>query len=197
MAEIHKKAHKAKEKVAEHPKKKPVAPRKKKTEVKEATTTHHAPTAHAAEKPAHVYVAPKEKKWPVLPKEHKFFGTGRRKEATAKVWLFPGSGKIMVNGKSAKDYFCNRAVLMVKVNGPLEVIASTGKYDIFATVLGGGVAAQATAVSMGIARALVRMNSELKPPLKKQGLLTRDSRMKERKKYGLKRARRAFQYTKR
>ncbi|MDD4179434.1 MAG: 30S ribosomal protein S9 [Candidatus Margulisbacteria bacterium] len=204
MAETHKKAHKAKEKSAEHPKKKAVAPRKKKIEVKETvqpvevkTPVHHAPTAHAAEKPAPVYVAPREKKWPVLPKEHKFFGTGRRKEATAKVWLTPGSGKIMVNGKSANDHFCNRPVLMYKIKGPLEVISSAGKYDIFASVLGGGVAAQATAVSMGIARALVRMNSELKPPLKKQGLLTRDSRMKERKKYGLKRARRAFQYTKR
>jgi len=127
----------------------------------------------------------------------KFRGTGRRKEAAAKVWLAPGSGKITVNGKAMSQYFCGRKLLEFYVTRPLIVTETAGKYDIFAEAFGGGIPGQAGAVGLGIARALVQMNPELKPALKRQGLMTRDPRMKERKKYGLKRARRAFQYTKR
>ncbi|MFA4844420.1 MAG: 30S ribosomal protein S9 [Candidatus Margulisiibacteriota bacterium] len=127
----------------------------------------------------------------------KFYGTGRRKEATAKVWLTGGSGQIKVNGRTVKDFFCGRRILEYVINQPFVATQTAGKYDVFAETIGGGVPGQAGAVSLGIARALVQMNPDLRTALKKQGLLTRDPRMKERKKYGLKRARRAFQFTKR
>ncbi|MFA6431213.1 MAG: 30S ribosomal protein S9 [Candidatus Margulisiibacteriota bacterium] len=124
-------------------------------------------------------------------------GTGRRKEAVAKVMLFPGTGKIKVNGKDYSVYFCNRKLSEYKVNRPFVVTNTVGKFDAVVKAFGGGVSSQAGAVSLGIARALVELNPELKTLLKREKLMTRDSRMKERKKYGLKRARKAFQYTKR
>ena len=126
-----------------------------------------------------------------------FRGTGRRKEAVAKVMLFPGTGKIKINGKDYTVYFCNRKLSEYKVNRPFAVTSTAGKYDAIVKAFGGGISSQAGAVSLGIARALVEMNPELKTLLKREKLMTRDSRMKERKKYGLKRARKAFQYTKR
>lgn len=143
--------------------------------------------------------AAKKVKVPKIPKVSgpKYYGTGRRKEAMAKVWLTPGSGKVVVNGKDFSQYFSGRKILEYYVNRPLLVTQTAGKYDVFAEALGGGIPGQAGAVGLGIARALVQLNPELKGQLKSQGLLTRDPRMKERKKYGLKRARRAFQYTKR
>ncbi|MDD5593310.1 MAG: 30S ribosomal protein S9 [Candidatus Margulisbacteria bacterium] len=132
-----------------------------------------------------------------MPKGPKYYGTGRRKEATAKVWLTAGTGKLTLNGKSLKEYFCGRKLLEFIVNRPFAATQLAGKYDVHAELLGGGVPSQADAIRMGIARALVVLNPALKTILKREGLMTRDPRMKERKKYGLKRARRAFQYTKR
>jgi len=127
----------------------------------------------------------------------KYFGTGRRKESVAKVWLTPGSGKMLLNGRSLEDYFCRRRSLEYQIQRPLVVTNNQTVYDVYAQLSGGGVPGQAGALAMGIARALLQINIELKAKLRAEGLLTRDPRMKERKKYGLKRARRAFQYTKR
>lgn len=123
-------------------------------------------------------------------------GTGRRKNAVARVRLLPGSGKITVNGKPAEEYF-PRLALQTILQQPFTAADAVGRYDIVATVTGGGVAGQAGAVLHGIARALARSDASLRSPLHKGGLLTRDPRMKERKKYGRKRARKGFQYSKR
>ncbi len=191
--------HKKTVKKAAAPKAKaPAAPKKKKVEEAEAPK----PAVHAAKpeaKPAApVHHAPRVVTKPsLLPRGQKYYGTGRRKEATAKVWLVPGSGKMTVNGKPMKEYFCGRRLLEFIIGRPFAATQLGGKYDVYAELLGGGVPSQADAIRMGIARALVVINPALKTVLKREGLLTRDPRMKERKKYGLKRARRAFQYTKR
>ncbi|MFA4905960.1 MAG: 30S ribosomal protein S9 [Candidatus Margulisiibacteriota bacterium] len=130
-------------------------------------------------------------------KVERFYGTGRRKEAKAKVWLSRGEGKIMVNERPYEDYFCKRPVLLNIVNKPLVLLQGGIKFNIDAEVFGGGVPSQADAVRMGIARAVVLALPEKHQQFRTLGLLTRDPREKERKKYGLKRARRAFQYTKR
>ncbi|HXF83468.1 MAG TPA: 30S ribosomal protein S9 [bacterium] len=123
-------------------------------------------------------------------------GTGRRKNAVARVRLLPGSGKIIVNGKPAEQYFA-RPALQTILQQPLAAANAAGRYDVVATVTGGGLSGQAGAVRHGIARALARSDEALRSPLHKAGLLTRDPRMKERKKYGRKRARKGFQYSKR
>jgi len=123
-------------------------------------------------------------------------GTGRRKNAIARVRLLPGSGKILVNGKPAEEYFA-RPALLTDLQQPFLAAAAQGRYDVVATVTGGGIAGQAGAVRHGIARALARSDVALRPSLHKEGQLTRDPRMKERKKYGRKRARKGFQYSKR
>lgn len=125
-----------------------------------------------------------------------FYGTGWRKDAVARVFVIPGRGEIKVNGCSAIEYF-KRRTLEVLVNQPLEVTGTAGKFDVIARVTGGGLSGQAGAVRLGIARALVQADPNLRPVLKKAGFLTRDPRMKERRKYGLKKARRAPQYSKR
>lgn len=122
--------------------------------------------------------------------------TGRRKEAVARVRLFPGSGKILVNGKPAEEYFPRRP-LQAMLQEPLKAANAEGRFDIVATVTGGGTSGQAGAIRHGIARALSANDESAKPKLHKEGLLTRDPRMKERKKYGHKRARKGFQYSKR
>lgn len=122
-------------------------------------------------------------------------GTGRRKEAVARVRLVSGSGKILVNGRPAEQYF-PRPTLQVMLRVPLRVANAADRYDVIATVVGGGTAGQAGAVRHGIARALAR-DDTVRPALHHEGLLTRDPRMKERKKYGHKRARKGFQYSKR
>ena len=127
----------------------------------------------------------------------KYYGTGRRKEAMTKVWLVPGSGKITVNGKTSQEYFCGRKLLEFKITRPFVVTNTLGKYDAIVKAVGGGVPGQADALAMGISRALLAVSPEFRLKLKRVGLLRRDPRMKERKKAGLKRARRAFQYTKR
>jgi small subunit ribosomal protein S9 len=125
------------------------------------------------------------------------YGTGRRKAAIARVRLYPGSGTIQVNNKSSRDYFGGRNIHQVAIIEPLRLTNLLDRFDIQARVSGGGQTGQAGAVRHGIARALIRFEPELRPALKRAGLLTRDARVKERKKVGLKRARKAPQYTKR
>jgi small subunit ribosomal protein S9 len=125
-----------------------------------------------------------------------FAGTGRRKTAVARVRIYPGSQEFVVNGRTLQDAL-PRILLQEQAMAPLNVSGQFGKFGVQVKVAGGGVTGWAGAISHGIARALVEFDENLKPALRKQGLLTRDSRMKERKKYGLKRARKATQYTKR
>ena len=132
-----------------------------------------------------------------MPKTEKkyYYGTGRRKNAIARVRLIEGNGKITINGKDLDEYF-GLETLKVIVKQPLTVTNSTAKYDVISTVNGGGYTGQAGAIRHGIARALNEANSEYRPLLKSNGFLTRDPRMKERKKYGLKKARKAPQFSK-
>lgn len=125
-----------------------------------------------------------------------FYGTGRRKKSVARVRLIPGSGAITINKRDIDNYF-GLDTLKVIVRQPFAVTGTEGKFDVICTVVGGGVTGQAGAIRHGIARALLQANEEYRAPLKKAGLLTRDPRMKERKKYGLKAARRASQFSKR
>ena len=125
-----------------------------------------------------------------------FYGTGRRKKSVARVRLYPGTGAITINGRDIDDYF-GLDTLKLIVNQPFGVTETTGTFDIVANVKGGGFSGQAGAIRHGVARALLTVKDEYKPLLKKAGLLTRDPRMKERKKYGLKAARRAPQFSKR
>ncbi|RKY64564.1 MAG: 30S ribosomal protein S9 [Candidatus Latescibacterota bacterium] len=125
-----------------------------------------------------------------------FSARGGRKEATARVWLRPGSGAFEVNGRDAAEYF-KRETLLTQVLQPLQLTGTLGKFDILARVKGGGLSGQAGAVRLAIARALVLYDPSLRKPLKKAGMLTRDPREKERKKYGLVKARKAFQFSKR
>ena len=125
-----------------------------------------------------------------------FYGTGRRKQSVARVRLLPGSGAVKINKRDIDDYF-GLGTLKLIVNQPFGVTNTVGKFDIFCTVVGGGVSGQAGAIRHGVARALLQSNEELRSLLKKAGFLTRDPRMKERKKYGLKAARRAPQFSKR
>jgi small subunit ribosomal protein S9 len=124
-------------------------------------------------------------------------GTGRRKTAVARVRLFPGSGEFVVNGKSLLEYFGPRDLFQREVMRPLELTGTAASFNVLVKVRGGGLSGQVGAVRHGIARALLDANAELRPTLKQAGLLTRDPRMKERKKAGLKRARKRPQYTKR
>ena len=126
-----------------------------------------------------------------------FYGTGRRKTAVARVRLYPGTGEILVNGRSARDFFGGRDVHQVTIGQPLRLTNTAERFNISVKVVGGGVSGQAGAIRHGIARALTRFDQELRPTLKRAKLLTRDPRAKERKKVGLKRARKAPQYTKR
>lgn len=125
-----------------------------------------------------------------------FYGTGRRKESIARVRLVAGDGRVVVNGKDLDQYF-GLATLKAIVRQPLVLTDTANRYDVLVTVEGGGYTGQAGAIRHGIARALLKVDNELRPSLKKAGFLTRDPRMKERKKYGLKAARRAPQFSKR
>jgi small subunit ribosomal protein S9 len=125
-----------------------------------------------------------------------YYGTGRRKSAIARVFLRPGSGNFQVNGKGLEVYFVTEQQRVSAVR-PLALTELTGSFDVVTTVRGGGVSAQADAVKMGISRALLEFNAELRKQLKSEGLLSRDARQKERKKYGQKGARKRFQFSKR
>lgn len=125
-----------------------------------------------------------------------FYGTGRRKSSVARVRLVPGNGQIVINGKDSKDYFGKKTLEMI-IRQPMVLTETEGRFDVLVNAHGGGTTGQAGAVRLGIARALLKADVEYRPVLKKAGFLTRDPRMKERKKYGLKGARRAPQFSKR
>jgi len=124
------------------------------------------------------------------------YATGKRKNAIARVWVKPGSGKVTVNGRDSNVYFA-RPVLQMLIAQPFEVAERTGQFDVFCTVTGGGLSGQAGAVRHGISKALTLYEPGLRPVLKKGGFLTRDSRVVERKKFGRRKARRSFQFSKR
>ena len=125
-----------------------------------------------------------------------FYGTGKRKTSIARVWLKPGAGNITINNKTLAEYFGRETSKMI-VNQPLELTENVGKFDIYVTVCGGGDSGQAGAIKHGITKALLEVDTELRGTLKKAGFITRDSRIKERKKYGKKAARASFQFSKR
>ncbi len=131
-----------------------------------------------------------------MAKTERYYGTGRRKKSIARVYLVPGKGDVTINKRSMDDYF-GLETLKVTVRQPLVATDTAGKYDVLVNVHGGGYTGQAGAIRHGIARALLRVDADYRPVLKKAGYLTRDPRMKERKKYGLKAARRAPQFSKR
>ncbi len=131
-----------------------------------------------------------------MAQELSYYATGKRKESIAKVWLKPGAGKITVNEKDYKEYF-PRDTLVTMINEPLNITGTMSSYDIVATIMGGGVSGQAEALRHGISKALLEVNPDYRTMLKKEGFLTRDSRVKERKKYGLKKARKRPQFSKR
>jgi len=133
---------------------------------------------------------------PKINEHGRAYATGRRKNAIARVWIKPGAGKIVVNGRDQEVYFA-RPVLRMLLQQPFEAADRVNGYDVYATVVGGGLSGQAGAVRHGISRALTYFEPELRKPLKAGGFLTRDSRVVERKKYGRKKARRSFQFSKR
>ena len=132
----------------------------------------------------------------IVDEQGRSYSTGKRKDATARVWLKPGSGKIEINGRQLETYFA-RPVLRMLIHQPFEVANRKNQFDVYSTVKGGGLSGQAGALRHGISKALTLFEPELRDPLKKGGFLTRDSRVVERKKYGRKKARRSFQFSKR
>jgi len=143
--------------------------------------------AAVAEAPRHVQK---------LDKQGRAYATGKRKNAVARVWIKPGAGKISINGRDVENYFA-RPVLRMILQQPLAIAKRVGQYDLIVTVAGGGLSGQAGAVRHGLAKALTHYEPELRSPLKKEGFLTRDSRVVERKKYGKAAARARFQFSKR
>lgn len=128
--------------------------------------------------------------------EERYYATGRRKTSVARVWLKPGEGNVTINKRSIDDYLKRETAKMI-IRQPLELTETLGKFDIYVNVRGGGISGQAGAIKHGISRALLAVNLDFRPLLKKSGFLTRDSRVKERKKYGQPGARKRFQYSKR
>ena len=128
--------------------------------------------------------------------EERYYATGRRKTSVARVWLTPGEGSVKINKRSIDDYLKRETAKMI-IRQPLELTETLGKFDIYVNVRGGGMSGQAAAIKHGISRALLAVNPDFRPLLKKSGFLTRDSRVKERKKYGQPGARKRFQYSKR
>lgn len=131
-----------------------------------------------------------------LDKQGRAYATGKRKNAVARVWIKPGNGTVVVNGRAVETYFA-RPVLRMILRQPLEIVGRVDQYDITVTVKGGGLSGQAGAVRHGLSKALTYYEPELRSPLKREGFLTRDPRVVERKKYGRKKARRSFQFSKR
>jgi len=165
-----------------------------------ATPAPAAPDADAPATDAAAPQAPVREPMPLreqqIDKQGRAYATGRRKDAIARVWLKPGSGKIIVNGREQEVYFA-RPTLRLVINQPFGVADREGQYDVIATVVGGGLSGQAGAVLHGIAQALTRYEPALRGVVKQAGFLTRDSRAVERKKYGKAKARRSFQFSKR
>jgi small subunit ribosomal protein S9 len=128
--------------------------------------------------------------------EERYCATGRRKTSVARVWLMPGEGKVSINKRPIDDYLKRETAKMI-IRQPLELTETLGKFDVYVNVRGGGISGQAGAIKHGISRALLAVNPDFRPLLKKSGFLTRDSRVKERKKYGQPGARKRFQYSKR
>jgi small subunit ribosomal protein S9 len=159
-----------------------------------AAPAPEAPAAEAPPAPPVQEAAPLREQQ--LDKQGRAYATGRRKDAIARVWLKPGSGKIVVNGREQEVYFA-RPTLRLVINQPFDVAERQGQYDVVATVVGGGLSGQAGAVKHGIAQALTRYEPALRTVVKQAGFLTRDSRAVERKKYGRAKARRSFQFSKR
>jgi small subunit ribosomal protein S9 len=126
-----------------------------------------------------------------------YWGTGRRKEAIARVRLIPGEGKVVINGRDGENYLQYNQSYLSTTKAPLEILGLEGDYDILVNVKGGGITGQAEAIRLGVARALCELSPDNRPPLKIEGYLTRDPRAKERKKYGLRKARKAPQFSKR
>ncbi|HEX8302957.1 30S ribosomal protein S9 [Sphingomonas sp.] len=162
-----------------------------------------APAAAAPQSAADYLNAPAQPAPPPMPLREKIvdslgraYATGRRKDAVARVWLKPGTGKITINGRDQETYFA-RPTLRLVINQPFGVAERTGQYDVICTVKGGGLSGQAGAVKHGISQALTRFEPILRAPVKAAGFLTRDSRAVERKKYGKAKARRSFQFSKR
>jgi small subunit ribosomal protein S9 len=150
----------------------------------------HAQTSNAPATAAQTDVQPK------LDAQGRAYATGKRKNAVARVWVKPGTGKITVNGRDSPIYFA-RPVLRMLINQPFSIVNRLGQFDVNCTVVGGGLSGQAGAVRHGISKALLNYEPGLRPALKAQGFLTRDSRVVERKKYGKAKARRSFQFSKR
>jgi small subunit ribosomal protein S9 len=175
----------------------PEAPAVAETPAAETVTADATDTAETIEAPAPVVT---QVETPLreqqLDKYGRAYATGRRKDAVARVWLKPGSGKIEVNGRDQSIYFA-RPTLRLVINQPFGVTDRVGQYDVVATVKGGGLSGQAGAVKHGIAQALSRYEPALRTAVKREGFLTRDSRVVERKKYGRAKARRSFQFSKR
>ncbi|WP_265529360.1 30S ribosomal protein S9 [Sphingomicrobium marinum] len=177
--------------------KKAAATTEAKTEDKAETKTEEAPAAEAAAETADTVVveeAPLREQ--ELDEHGRAYATGRRKDAVARVWLKPGKGKIVVNGRDQTKYFARPTQRLV-INQPFTITDRVGQYDVIATVKGGGLSGQAGAVLHGIAQALTRYEPALRTTVKRAGFLTRDSRVVERKKYGKAKARRSFQFSKR
>jgi len=164
-----------------------------KADAADATTEATAEETSAPVQPAQPEAPLREQQ---LDKYGRAYATGRRKDAVARVWLKPGTGKIEVNGRDQTVYFA-RPTLRLVINQPFDVTDRAGQYDIVATVKGGGLSGQAGAVKHGIAQALSRYEPALRTAVKREGFLTRDSRVVERKKYGKAKARRSFQFSKR
>ena len=166
----------------------------------ETTATEAAPAAEATpddSAPAPINLQPEAPlREQQLDKYGRAYATGRRKDAIARVWLKPGSGKIVVNGRDQETYFA-RPTLRLVINQPFGITDRIGQYDVIATVKGGGLSGQAGAVLHGIAQALSRFEPVLRTTVKREGFLTRDSRVVERKKYGKAKARKSFQFSKR
>ncbi len=164
------------------------------------TETVEAPAAEAVEAPAPAAPVVTQPETPLreqqLDKQGRAYATGRRKDAVARVWIKPGSGKVVVNGREQEVYFA-RPTLRLVINQPFGLTDRVGQYDIIATVKGGGLSGQAGAVKHGISQALAKFEPNLRVAVKAAGFLTRDSRVVERKKYGRAKARRSFQFSKR
>lgn len=176
-----------------------------KSEVKVETVKHRSTTATVADVVAKEVVAEKKvapkatapkKEKAVKDAKGRVYATGKRKTSIARVWISAGKGKIVVNGKDYEEYF-RRPILQMVINQPFGVAKREGAYDVFATIVGGGLSGQAGALKHGISKALALAEPELRTVIKQAGFLTRDSRVVERKHYGHKKARRSFQFSKR